>query len=73
MDARQGDFSCVLRGAVFVLAGGPLLYDHVKLIYNSTQLNGTQRVLLDDVLSEEECRELHRVATVSSQDYGEQG
>uniref|UniRef100_A0A7M4F3B0 procollagen-proline 3-dioxygenase n=1 Tax=Crocodylus porosus TaxID=8502 RepID=A0A7M4F3B0_CROPO len=43
--------------------GGPLLYGHVKLVYNSTQLNGIQRVLLDGVLSEEECRELHRVAT----------
>uniref|UniRef100_A0A8D0GYU2 Prolyl 3-hydroxylase 2 n=1 Tax=Sphenodon punctatus TaxID=8508 RepID=A0A8D0GYU2_SPHPU len=45
--------------------GGPLLYNDVKFVYNSEQLNGTQRVLLDNVISEEECRELHRVANVS--------
>ncbi|XP_062987821.1 prolyl 3-hydroxylase 2 [Elgaria multicarinata webbii] len=42
--------------------GGPLLFSNVKFVYNSEQLNGTQRVLLDNVMSEEECRELHRVA-----------
>ncbi|NXG92699.1 P3H2 hydroxylase, partial [Stercorarius parasiticus] len=42
--------------------GGPLLYSDVKFVYNSQQLNGTQRVLLDNVISEEQCRELHRVA-----------
>ncbi|XP_031975674.1 prolyl 3-hydroxylase 2 isoform X1 [Corvus moneduloides] len=43
--------------------GGPLLYSDVKFVYNSQQLNGTQRVLLDNVISEEQCRELHRVAS----------
>ncbi|XP_042316887.1 prolyl 3-hydroxylase 2 [Sceloporus undulatus] len=42
--------------------GGPLLFEDVKLVYNSEQLNGTQRVLLDNVISEAECRELHRIA-----------
>ncbi|XP_023556699.1 prolyl 3-hydroxylase 2 [Octodon degus] len=42
--------------------GGPLLYENVTFVYNSEQLNGTQRVLLDNVLSEEQCRELHSVA-----------
>lgn len=46
-------------------SGGPLLYSDVKFVYNSQQLNGTQRVLLDNVISEEQCRELHRVASVS--------
>lgn len=46
--------------------GGPLLYSDVKFVYNSQQLNGTQRVLLDNVISEEQCRELHRVASVSA-------
>lgn len=49
---------------VFVSAGGPLLYENVTFVYNSEQLNGTQRVLLDNVLSEEQCRELHSVASV---------
>uniref|UniRef100_F7FH76 procollagen-proline 3-dioxygenase n=1 Tax=Monodelphis domestica TaxID=13616 RepID=F7FH76_MONDO len=44
-------------------AGGPLLYSHVKFVYNSEQLNGTQRMLLDNVLSEEECQELHSMAS----------
>lgn len=48
-------------------SGGPLLYSDVKFVYNSQQLNGTQRVLLDNVISEEQCRELHRVASVSRQ------
>lgn len=48
-------------------SGGPLLYSDVKFVYNSEQLNGTQRVLLDNVISDEQCRELHRVASVSRQ------
>uniref|UniRef100_A0A5F4VZN5 procollagen-proline 3-dioxygenase n=1 Tax=Callithrix jacchus TaxID=9483 RepID=A0A5F4VZN5_CALJA len=43
--------------------GGPLLYENITFVYNSEQLNGTQRVLLDNVLSEEQCRELYSVAT----------
>lgn len=49
---------------VFVSAGGPLLYENITFVYNSEQLNGTQRVLLDNALSEEQCRELHSVASV---------
>lgn len=51
-------------------SGGPLLYSDVKFVYNSQQLNGTQRVLLDNVISEEQCRELHRVASVSGNALG---
>jgi hypothetical protein len=40
------------------------LYENITFVYNSEQLNGTQRVLLDNVLSEEQCRELHSVASV---------
>ncbi|XP_056421407.1 prolyl 3-hydroxylase 2 isoform X1 [Hyla sarda] len=42
--------------------GGPLVYDRVKLVHTSEYLNGTQRVQLDDVITEEECKELHGVA-----------
>ncbi|XP_072110963.1 prolyl 3-hydroxylase 2 isoform X2 [Mobula birostris] len=42
--------------------GGPVLFKHVKVVHNSQELNGTQRVLLDDVLTAQECRELYRVA-----------
>ncbi|XP_048844460.1 prolyl 3-hydroxylase 2 isoform X2 [Brienomyrus brachyistius] len=44
--------------------GGPLLYDHIQLVQNSKGLNGPQRVLLDNVISGEECRELRDMATV---------
>ena len=40
------------------------MYDNVKLIQNSEALNGTQRVLLDDVISEDECTELKSLAHV---------
>ncbi|KAF7236979.1 Prolyl 3-hydroxylase 2 [Varanus komodoensis] len=43
--------------------GGPLLFGDVQFVYNSEQLNGSQRVLLDNVISEEECRELQHVAS----------
>uniref|UniRef100_A0A3B5KTW0 procollagen-proline 3-dioxygenase n=1 Tax=Xiphophorus couchianus TaxID=32473 RepID=A0A3B5KTW0_9TELE len=44
--------------------GGPLLYDSVQLVQNSVALNGTQRVLLDHVISEGECAELRNLAHV---------
>uniref|UniRef100_A0A665WX22 procollagen-proline 3-dioxygenase n=1 Tax=Echeneis naucrates TaxID=173247 RepID=A0A665WX22_ECHNA len=45
--------------------GGSLLYDDIKVTMVSKQLNGSQRVLLDGVISEDECRELHRLSNVS--------
>uniref|UniRef100_A0A671YYZ5 procollagen-proline 3-dioxygenase n=1 Tax=Sparus aurata TaxID=8175 RepID=A0A671YYZ5_SPAAU len=42
--------------------GGPLVYDSVQLVQNSAALNGTQRVLLDHVMSEEECSDLRHLA-----------
>uniref|UniRef100_A0A668ANR8 procollagen-proline 3-dioxygenase n=1 Tax=Myripristis murdjan TaxID=586833 RepID=A0A668ANR8_9TELE len=56
---------CVEEGGgqrVDDLEGGPLVYDSVQLVQNSAALNGTQRVLLDDVISEEECSELKHLA-----------
>lgn len=52
----------------FVPPGGPLLYENITFVYNSEQLNGTQRVLLDNVLSQEQCRELHSVANVRTRE-----
>nr|XP_015826056.2 prolyl 3-hydroxylase 2 isoform X1 [Nothobranchius furzeri] len=53
--------------------GGPLLYDGVKLVQNSLALNGTQRVLLDHVISEEECSNLrglaHQAVTMAGDGY----
>uniref|UniRef100_A0A8C2FYY7 procollagen-proline 3-dioxygenase n=1 Tax=Cyprinus carpio TaxID=7962 RepID=A0A8C2FYY7_CYPCA len=42
--------------------GGPLLYENVRLVQNSVTLNGSQRVLFDDVISEDECSELNHLA-----------
>ncbi|XP_076009315.1 prolyl 3-hydroxylase 2 [Genypterus blacodes] len=42
--------------------GGPLVYEGVQLVQNSMALNGTQRVLLDDVISEDECADLRHLA-----------
>ncbi|XP_041863126.1 prolyl 3-hydroxylase 2 [Melanotaenia boesemani] len=42
--------------------GGPLVYDSVQLVQNSMALNGTQRVLFDHVISEEECADLRNLA-----------
>ncbi|XP_075717905.1 prolyl 3-hydroxylase 2 isoform X2 [Rhinoderma darwinii] len=42
--------------------GGPLVYDGVKLVHTSEYLNGTQRVQMDEVITEEECKELRGVA-----------
>uniref|UniRef100_A0A8C6XMU3 procollagen-proline 3-dioxygenase n=1 Tax=Naja naja TaxID=35670 RepID=A0A8C6XMU3_NAJNA len=38
--------------------GGPLVYDGLRVSMNSKTLNGSQRVVVDGVLSEEECRTL---------------
>lgn len=40
------------------------MYDSVQLVQNSASLNGTQRVLLDHVMSEEECSDLRQLAHV---------
>lgn len=45
-------------------AGGPLLYDGIHLTMNSKVLNGSQRVVMDGVISDAECRELQRLTNV---------
>lgn len=53
-----------LSVTVLCSEGGPLLYDGVQLVQNSATLNGTQRVLLDQVITEEECSALKHLAHV---------
>lgn len=45
-------------------AGGPLLYEGIRLTMNSRVLNGSQRVVMDGVISDDECRELQRLTNV---------
>ncbi|KAM4741936.1 prolyl 3-hydroxylase 1 [Anableps anableps] len=46
--------------------GGAVLYDNIKVTMTSKQLNGSQRVLLDEVISDDECRELQRLSNAAA-------
>ncbi|XP_038413550.1 prolyl 3-hydroxylase 1 isoform X1, partial [Canis lupus familiaris] len=46
--------------------GGPLLYEGINLTMNSRVLNGSQRVVMDGVISPEECRELQRLTNAAA-------
>lgn len=41
------------------------MYEGASVTMNSKTLNGSQRVVVDGVLSAEECRELQRLTNVS--------
>ena len=47
------------------LPAAAVLFDNIKVTMTSKMLNGTERVLLDGVTTEDECRELHRLSNVS--------
>lgn len=49
------------------------MYDGVQLVQNSAALNGTQRVLLDRVISEEECSDLRHLAHVRTKQHLKKG
>lgn len=42
------------------------MYEGASVTMNSKALNGSQRVVVDGVLSAEECRELQRLTNVSA-------
>ncbi|XP_038131914.1 prolyl 3-hydroxylase 1 [Cyprinodon tularosa] len=46
--------------------GGAELYDNIKVTMISSQLNGSQRVLLDGMISDDECRELQRLSNAAA-------
>uniref|UniRef100_A0AAQ6A2Z5 Leprecan-like alpha-helical domain-containing protein n=1 Tax=Amphiprion ocellaris TaxID=80972 RepID=A0AAQ6A2Z5_AMPOC len=46
--------------------GGALPFDNIKVTMTSKQLNGSQRVLLDGVITDDECRELQRLANAAA-------
>nr|XP_019942506.1 PREDICTED: prolyl 3-hydroxylase 1 isoform X1 [Paralichthys olivaceus]XP_019942507.1 PREDICTED: prolyl 3-hydroxylase 1 isoform X1 [Paralichthys olivaceus]XP_019942508.1 PREDICTED: prolyl 3-hydroxylase 1 isoform X1 [Paralichthys olivaceus] len=45
---------------------GAVLSDSIKITMTSQQLNGTQRALLDGVISEDECRELQHLSNAAA-------
>lgn len=64
MCSHKQEFRLQSSPCAVICVGGPLVYDGVQLVLNSAALNGTQRVLLDDVMSEEECSQLKHLAQV---------
>ncbi|KAJ8258721.1 hypothetical protein COCON_G00177330 [Conger conger] len=50
-----------------VREGGNVLYDDITITMTSKNLNGTERVVLDNVITEDECRELHRLSNEAAQ------
>lgn len=46
--------------------GGAVLYDNIRVSMTSKQMNGSQRVLLDGVITEDECRELQRLSNAAA-------
>ncbi|XP_037736975.1 prolyl 3-hydroxylase 1 isoform X4 [Chelonia mydas] len=51
----------------FMREGGPLLYDGLSITMNSRLLNGSQRVVVDGVISEEECLELQKLTNLGQE------
>ncbi|XP_059807790.1 prolyl 3-hydroxylase 1 [Hypanus sabinus] len=49
-----------------VREGGPLLYDNVQVVMNARLLNGTQRVLLDGVITDKECEEMRFLSNAAA-------
>ncbi|XP_053137483.1 prolyl 3-hydroxylase 1 [Hemicordylus capensis] len=49
-----------------VREGGPLLYDGLAVTMNSKLLNGSQRVVVDGLISDEECRALQRLTNAAA-------
>ncbi|XP_068096660.1 prolyl 3-hydroxylase 1 isoform X2 [Hyperolius riggenbachi] len=50
-----------------VREGGPVLFDEVSVVMNSQTLNGSQRVVTDGVISDDECRELLRLTNLGQE------
>lgn len=44
---------------------GGLVFDGIRVSMTANALNGSQRVVMDDVITDDECRELHRLSNVS--------
>ncbi|XP_060714495.1 prolyl 3-hydroxylase 1 [Tachysurus vachellii] len=46
---------------------GGLVLDGIRVSMTANALNGSQRVVLDDVITDDECRELHRLSNTAAQ------
>uniref|UniRef100_A0A8C7T8Y4 procollagen-proline 3-dioxygenase n=1 Tax=Oncorhynchus mykiss TaxID=8022 RepID=A0A8C7T8Y4_ONCMY len=63
---EYSDVHLSLYSFLLSLPGGPLLFDDIKITMSSKQLNGSQRVLLDGFISNDECRELTRLSNAAA-------
>ncbi|XP_075410928.1 prolyl 3-hydroxylase 1 [Tenrec ecaudatus] len=52
--------------SMLVREGGSLLYEGIRLTMNSKLLNGSQRVVMDGVISDDECRELQKLTNAAA-------
>ncbi|KFU91265.1 Prolyl 3-hydroxylase 1, partial [Chaetura pelagica] len=50
----------------FIREGGPLVYEGASVTMNSKALNGSQRVVVDGVLSTKECQELQALSNAAA-------
>ncbi|KAG9352763.1 hypothetical protein JZ751_017339 [Albula glossodonta] len=49
-----------------VREGGSVPFDDITVTMTSKSLNGSQRVVMDKVISDDECRELHRLSNAAA-------
>ncbi|KPP59953.1 hypothetical protein Z043_122083, partial [Scleropages formosus] len=52
--------------AKMVREGGSVLFDDITVTMTSKNLNGSLRVVLDGVITDDECRELHRLSNAAA-------
>ncbi|XP_061687561.1 prolyl 3-hydroxylase 1 isoform X2 [Syngnathoides biaculeatus] len=64
VEEKKND-STDLENMVLAQAGGTV-FDNIKVTLTSMQLNGSQRVLLDGVLTDVECMELRRLSNAAA-------
>lgn len=66
VEEKKKDSSDMAR-IVVPQEGGAVLQEDIRVTMTSQQLNGSQRVLLDGVISDDECRELRRLSNAAAE------
>lgn len=63
--SNKSSFFTPLGPTTYSPTGVPVLHDDIKVSMTAKQLNGSERVLLDGVVTDGECRDLQRLSNVS--------
>ncbi|KAM9798704.1 prolyl 3-hydroxylase 1 isoform X2 [Syngnathus typhle] len=66
VEEKKKDSTDLANVVVATQEGGSPIYDNIKVSMTSAQLNGSQRVLLDGVIADDECAELHRLSNAAA-------